>query len=251
VGWVKLDDGFTMHPKVVGLSLEARWAYVESLCYAARYRTDGVVPDVVAANGSSRRELAAAGLWEIGTAAVRIHDFLVYNPSREEVEALSKERARAGARGGTVAQALARETSEAIAPIGDGTGRVDVGGGGPGEGEFDAFWAVIPRKVGKRTAASAFTRARHRASFEEIMAGAKRFAEDPNRTDEFTPHPTTWLNRDGWADDPLPPRGRKEFPEHPLDAMARRHLEGVSHADLGDRGGSSPAPPRELPGRAG
>jgi hypothetical protein len=248
MGWVKLDDGFTMHPKVVGLSFEARWAYIESLCYAARYRTDGVVPDVVAANGSLRRELAAAGLWEIETAAVRIHDFLLYNPSREEVEALSKERARAGAKGGAVAQALA---SGASAPIGDGTGRVEVGGGGPGEGEFAEFWAVIPRKVGKRTAASAFTRARRRASFEEIMAGARRYAADPNRTDEFTAHPTTWLNRDGWEDDPLPSHGRKEFPEHPLDTMARRHLEGVSHADLGDSGGPSPAPARELPGRTG
>jgi hypothetical protein len=23
---------------------------------------------------------------------------------------------------------------------------------------------------------------------------------------EFIPHPTTWLNRDGWEDDPLPER---------------------------------------------
>jgi hypothetical protein len=38
------------------------------------------------------------------------------------------------------------------------------------------------------------------------MAGAERYRDDPNRTDEFTAHPTTWLNRDGWNDAPLPSR---------------------------------------------
>jgi hypothetical protein len=236
MGWVKLDDGFPMHPKVVGLSFEARWAYIESLCYAARYETDGIVPDVVAANGSVREALLAAGLWESGTAAVRVHDFLVYNPSRTE-----KERKRNSSR-------TVRASRE-----GDGTGREVSGGGGLGEGDaaFAAFWAVYPRRVGKPRARTAFDQALRHASLEDILAGAKRYAEDPNRSDEFTAHPTTWLHRDGWNDDALPPRGRKEFPEHPLDAMARRHLEGVSDADHGDGGGSGPAPPRQLPGRTG
>jgi hypothetical protein len=235
MGWVKLDDGFPMHPKVVGLSLEARWAYIESLCYAARYETDGVIPDVVAPNGSVREELLAAGLWESGSAAVRVHDFLVYNPSRTE-----KERTRNRSR-------TIRASRE-----GDGTGRGDVGGGGLEEGDaaFAEFWAVYPRKVGKPKARIAFDQALRYASLEDIMAGAKRYADDPNRTDEFTAHPTTWLHRDGWNDDPLPPRGRKEPAEHPLDAMARRHLEGVSHADLADSGGPRPASPRELPERS-
>lgn len=118
MGWVKLDDGFPTHPKVVSLSLEERWAYIESLCYAARYETDGLVPDVVAANGPVRDALVAAGLWERGTAAVRVHDFLIYNPSRTE-----KERKRNASR-------TVRASRE-----GDGTGTgVLVGGGGLGEG---------------------------------------------------------------------------------------------------------------------
>jgi hypothetical protein len=248
VGWVKLDDGFPMHPKVVQLSFEARWAFIESLCYAARYQTDGVIPDAVAANGSVRAELLASGLWERLENSVSVHDYLDWNLSRRQARALSKARSKAGAKGGAKAQAKTQQRDGSKT----GTG-LGVRGGGPGEGtaDFDAFWAMFPRKVGKPKARTAFNQALRRASLEDILAGAKRYAEDPNRSDEFTAHPTTWLHRDGWNDDPLPPRGRKEPTEHPLDAMARRHLEGVSHADLADSGGPRPASPRELPGRSG
>lgn len=72
---------------------------------------------------------------------------------------------------------------------------------------FDAFWSAYPRKVGKRTARTAFDRAAKRApSLSTIVRGAVVYRDDPNRTDEFTAHPTTWLNRDGWDDAPLPAR---------------------------------------------
>lgn len=72
---------------------------------------------------------------------------------------------------------------------------------------FVTFWTAFPRKVGKRAARTAFERALKRASAEVICEGARRYADDPNRTDEFTAHPTTWLNRDGWEDAALPARG--------------------------------------------
>ena len=88
MGWVKLDDGFPHHPKVIGLSDAAVRAYIESLCYAAQYLTDGLVPNPIAANGNLRDELVAAGLWERLENSVRVHDYLVYNPSRDETIAL-------------------------------------------------------------------------------------------------------------------------------------------------------------------
>jgi hypothetical protein len=73
---------------------------------------------------------------------------------------------------------------------------------------FGEFWKIYPRQVGKRTAATAFDRACKRASYEEVMLGAKRLRDDPNLpAPKFIPHPTTWLNRDGWLDEPLPPLG--------------------------------------------
>lgn len=71
---------------------------------------------------------------------------------------------------------------------------------------FEMFWNVYPRKVGKQAAIKAFTKAIKSASVEDIVAGASRYANDPNRSDTFTAHPTTWLNAGRWADGPLPER---------------------------------------------
>ena len=218
MGWVKLDDGFPHHPKVVGLSDAAVRAYIESLCYAAQYLTDGIVPNPIAANGNLRDELVAAGLWERLENSVRVHDYLVYNPSREETTALKASRSRAGR--------VSASTRVATRVLGDGTGGVEVRGGGPGEG-FDDFWAAYPRHVGKPKARVAFVAALRRgAEAKTVVAGAVRYRNDPNRSDEFTAHPTTWLNRDGWDDEPLPARGVNPAAE----AAAREHERKVAEA---------------------
>jgi DNA-binding transcriptional ArsR family regulator len=81
----------------------------------------------------------------------------------------------------------------------------------PSMGEaFDQFWLVYPRRVGKRKAQVAFEHARNRAPVSDIVAGAVMLAADPNLPEtQFIPHPTTWLNRDGWNDEPMPTRDGK------------------------------------------
>lgn len=69
------------------------------------------------------------------------------------------------------------------------------------EGAFDTFWTAYPRKVGKPTAFQAFCKALKRGTLAEIMAGLALHLpceqwKDPTKV----PHPTTWLNRDGWND---------------------------------------------------
>lgn len=73
---------------------------------------------------------------------------------------------------------------------------------------FDEFWSACPRKVGKDKARSAYTAAVKRAGDEQtVIDGMRRFAADPNLPEkQFIPHPTTWLTRGGWGDEPLPPR---------------------------------------------
>lgn len=71
--------------------------------------------------------------------------------------------------------------------------------------EFLKFWEAYPRKVGKPNAARAFAKALRTATAEDIMGGLvvhlPAWAEsDP----QFTPHPATWLNRNGWTDFPPP-----------------------------------------------
>lgn len=71
---------------------------------------------------------------------------------------------------------------------------------------FEEFWNEYPRKVGKQAAIKAFTKAIKITTPKEVIDGAKRYANDPNRVDAFTAHPTTWLNAGRWADGPLPER---------------------------------------------
>lgn len=68
---------------------------------------------------------------------------------------------------------------------------------------FSTFWDAWPRdrRVAKRTAFAAYLRALRRATADEIVAGAIRYASERDGQDHrFTKHPTTWLNGDCWED---------------------------------------------------
>lgn len=92
MGWVRIDDQFTDHPKVLEAGPQGGWLYVCGLTYAARYLTDGFIPDAAVAKLSAlprperiAEELVRSGLWERAERGFRIHDYLVYNPSAEKV----------------------------------------------------------------------------------------------------------------------------------------------------------------------
>ena len=72
---------------------------------------------------------------------------------------------------------------------------------------FEEFWKTYPRKVGKAAAKKAFLKAIEDELPALVFEGVAKFAADPNLPPaQFIPHPTTWLNRQGWLDEPLPPR---------------------------------------------
>lgn len=91
--WVRLDDGFSDHPKVVGLSDSAFRTHVSALCYCNRHLTDGHVPAVI--GNSCVDELVDAGLWSMNGSGYVIHDYLEFQPSRASV---LEERAKAAER---------------------------------------------------------------------------------------------------------------------------------------------------------
>jgi len=71
---------------------------------------------------------------------------------------------------------------------------------------FDSFWALYPRKAGKASARKAFA-ILAQDHLMAIMDGVTRLANDPNLPPtEYIPHPATWLNREGWEDEPYPKR---------------------------------------------
>lgn len=107
MAWVKLDDQFADHPKIIKAGPLAGWLYICGLTYCGRYLTDGYIPrgqvrklaDVDDATALADR-LVAVGLWEEIEDGYVVHDYLEYNPTAEEVLATREARAEAGHRAG-------------------------------------------------------------------------------------------------------------------------------------------------------
>jgi hypothetical protein len=107
VPWIKLDDQFIDHPKIVGLSNAAFRLWLAGLSYSARHLTDGAIPAPGVRTLTSiryplkaSRELLDAGLWELNEGVYWIHDYLDYQPSKAETLSIREKRSDAGSRGG-------------------------------------------------------------------------------------------------------------------------------------------------------
>ena len=99
--WVKIDDQFADHPKIMQAGPLAAWIYVCGLCYSARYLTDGFIPD-----GQVRKladvddvtplvtRLVDVGLWDVSPGGYQIHDYLDYNPTGEQIKEERKASAK-------------------------------------------------------------------------------------------------------------------------------------------------------------
>lgn len=123
--WVRLDDHFPDHPKVVAAGPCAAWLYVCGIAYSNRHLTDGFIPVGVAhrltdytnvAIFTGGNEIAGpmddvscewmaailcnVGLWREVDGGYAIHDYLDFQPSKADVLALKDIRSEAGRRGG-------------------------------------------------------------------------------------------------------------------------------------------------------
>lgn len=107
MAWLRIDDSFVTHPKVVSLSDKAFRLHVAALCYCARHLTDGVITPAALLTLSHAAsitrpsrvhdQLVSAGLWEPVDNCWRIHDWADWNPTADQVRAqrsAAKERMR-------------------------------------------------------------------------------------------------------------------------------------------------------------
>lgn len=101
---------------------------------------------------------------------------------------------------------------------------------------FEGFWAAYPRREGKGDALKAWRAATQVAAPETIIAGAHRYAEDPNRDPAYTKHPGTWLRARGWEDEPLPARRPTSHTERQRDAVGRMFADLQAQAAPTPRG---------------
>lgn len=88
---------------------------------------------------------------------------------------------------------------------------------------FDEFYAIWPKKVGKPNAKKAWVKAIKLADPDEVIAGARLYAQNPHLPDrQFIPHPATWLNRHGWNDDlPTAPSSGRPTPTQRAAAIVQ------------------------------
>lgn len=134
--WIRVDDHFADHPKVMALEgdrLPGLGLWHVAASYSARYLTDGYVPaSYVKAHAPQRliNRMVSVGLFDPVEGGYLLHDWLEYNPSRDAVrEAQAKKRA-AGQAGGQ-ASASARGQANGAAPAAAKSNPVPVPGTQP------------------------------------------------------------------------------------------------------------------------
>lgn len=103
--WVKLDDGFFLHPKALAAGRDGRDLYLAGLCWSAGQETDGLIPahalaliamvaGVADADQAASR-LVEVGLWITDPDGWRIRGYGDWQTTRADRDAWrAKERAR-------------------------------------------------------------------------------------------------------------------------------------------------------------
>lgn len=263
MAWFKVDDSFPQHPKVLAIPRRHRaaavglWTLGGTWC--AAQLTDGYLgAHMVEELASTQRHadlLVEVGLWEVADGGYQIHDYLDYNPSADEVRAdqARKHEAKAKAgRAGGIASGIARrkhegsrveaeskqngsETKPRPDPTPSASNEAEKNSPSPdGEAAFDRFYAAYPRKVGRKDAEKAFTKAAIEVDPEELVAAAERYAADPNQPTDRSkiPHPATWLNQGRWGDEPLPARFDQPTTIAPGARLTTSELENLLGPDV-------------------
>jgi len=199
VTWIKLDDTLPNNPKILPLSDKAFRLYIEGLCYANQYLTDGFLAQAVINrldSGNAHKELLDAGLWIPIEAGAQIHDYCEHQTSRKVVEQKREQ----------VRNRVTRYREKGNAHVTTPETETETETETDKRLLFDEFWKIYPLKIGKGKALTAFMKAIRTTDADIIIKGALRYKSDPNRTKTYTAHPTTWLNAHRWLDEPLPPR---------------------------------------------
>lgn len=220
--WFVVDDHLAMHPKVVEAGNAAMGLWVRAGSWCAAHLTDGSLPSAMLAplGGRSRdaKRLVDAGLWSQPDGrggAYQFNDWDKYQFSKAQVEA-KRERDRERKRrpkGEEIPRGIEADsdkesqrihaTPNLSLPIPNLEEIEDTPKAALLGQRFDDFWQAYPRRVGKRDA-----RRKWDLIFKEdptvdpqsIIDAATRFANDPNRADKFTKHPSTWLHQGNWED---------------------------------------------------
>ena len=126
MSWVRLDDQFAHHPKVLKAGPIASFLWISCIAYSQKFLTDGFIPGRAIATIcdvpnpiKQARRLVSIGLLEVADDGYQVHDYLKFNESsasvkqRREQDRVRKESSRnpAGIQPDPYARAGARSPS--------------------------------------------------------------------------------------------------------------------------------------------
>lgn len=197
--WIKLDDNFPDHHKIAGLSDSGFRLYIEMICYCNRLLTDGYIKKSALDKldkGIIHLELVDAKLLDLTTDGVYIRSYDEWQTLKSDVE---RKRRQGNAR--VTALRSRGSNADVTLPETETKTKADTY-----TDTFNEFWDAYPRKQAKAAAFKSWLVAIRKAEPTAIIQAAKRYADDPNRVDQFTAHASTWLNQGRWEDAPLPSR---------------------------------------------
>ncbi|MFA6358957.1 MAG: hypothetical protein WCY09_09905 [Candidatus Omnitrophota bacterium] len=112
MAWIKLDDQWMDNPKIIKAGRDARDMWLASVTYCAKQLTDGyfhqnlipmlaVMAGIDVANCQTfAKTLLDVCLWESKDGMYYVHDYLDYNPTKEQTEQNRIARSEAGRAGG-------------------------------------------------------------------------------------------------------------------------------------------------------
>ena len=217
--FVKISHNIVENPKIVTLSCEARWAYLESIVYAARNFTYGLIdrrilhqrwPKHVIEELTTNDEKPSWILLENGD--VEIYAFCDWQMTAEKREEIREKKRKAGIKSGEARRETNRSRTgvqqvfeqnankkelelelelEKIKPLAISSPL------------FDDFWQLWPRREGKANAVKAWQKAIKKISEPELLEKARAYVTSPTVPQtQFVPHAATWLNGERWNDEP-------------------------------------------------
>lgn len=222
--WFKVDDGFAFHPKAIEAGNAALGLWVRAGAWCGANLTDGALPrhmiGTLGAQARDARRLVAVGLWVETEKGYQFHEWENMQPTKADVEAdraenrkrqkAFRERQRNGVTNGVTDAVTNPATNDTPSRPVPSNKEKTPSPASPSR-LFDQFWDWYPRKVGKPDAVKAYEKAVKKHGEQVIIAGVERLRLDPNLPEKnFIPHPATWLNREGWNDEPFPARNGQQ-----------------------------------------
>lgn len=230
--WFKVDDTLAFHRKVVAAGVSAMGLWVRAGSWCAQTLTDGFVPEHMVpalADGDVglAGRLVEAGLWRRVKGGYTFHEWAERQPSRQSVEDRRAVRAAAGRIGGVRsgqvrrakqskpeanASLLLEAPTEANAsyllepPTRPDQTRKDKNTpprAARGIDRFEEFYRAYPRRVDRKAAEKAWSKAIQEHPPDKIIEAAQRYAQACRGKDpKFIKYPATWLNAGSYLDEP-------------------------------------------------